>query len=129
MFVDSLLQSLTLLYLILVLGQSGIDKLLDYRGNLSYFQNQFKNSPLGPTVGLLLPAITLMEVGSAVLAAVGLVAIWTNGSSLPGMAATALGSLNFICLIFGQRVAKDYGSAAGIVPYLGIALFGLYCFS
>jgi hypothetical protein len=129
MFVDSLLQSLTLLYLMLVLGQSGLDKLLNYTGNLAYFREQFKNSPLGSTVGLLLPAITLMEVGAAVLSAVGLFSIWTSGNTLPGVAAVALACLNFIALIFGQRMAKDYGGAAGIVPYLGVALFGLYCFS
>ena len=129
MYPDLLLKSVSLLFLATVLGQSGLDKALNYRGNLAYFKDQFKNSPLAPTTGFLLPVVTIMEVLSAGLAVVGLFTLWSQGNGLPGLAATTIGCLNFIALIFGQRMAKDYGGAAGIVPYLAVSMLGLYFFS
>ncbi|NUN99458.1 MAG: DoxX family protein [Saprospiraceae bacterium] len=123
-----LFQSIALLYLVATLGESGLGKILDYKGNLAYFQGQFKNSPLAGTTGLLLPVVTLMEVGSGGLAIAGLVQLWTGGGNQWGLWALCLGSLNFIALIFGLRMSKDYGGAAGVTPYLAVALIGLYGF-
>jgi len=123
-----LFQSIVLIYLVATLGESGIGKMLDYKGNLAYFKGQFKNSPLAGTTGLLLPVVTIMEVASAGLAIAGLVQLWTDGGSQFGIWALCLGSLNFIALIFGLRMSKDYGGAAGVVPYLAVALIGLYGF-
>jgi|GEM_PF-3839121 len=91
MLPDLLLKSVSLLFLIAVLGQSGLDKALNYRGNLAYFKDQFKNSPLAATTGLLLPFVTLMELLSAGLAIAGLFALWMQGSGLAGLAATTWG--------------------------------------
>jgi uncharacterized membrane protein YphA (DoxX/SURF4 family) len=126
---DLLLKSISLLFLAAVLGQSGLDKVLHYKGNLAYFKDQFKNSPLAPATGLLLPVVTLLEVLSAGLALAGLFALWMQGDRTLGLTACVLGCLNFIALIFGQRMAQDYGGAAGIVPYLAVAMLGLYFFS
>ena len=123
-----LLQSIVLIYLIATLGESGLGKVLDYKGNLAYFKGQFKNSPLASMTGLLLPVVTIMEIGSGALAIAGLIQIWTSGNSQLGLWALCLGSLNFIALIFGLRMSKDYGGAAGVVPYLAVALIGAYWF-
>jgi uncharacterized membrane protein YphA (DoxX/SURF4 family) len=129
MLPDQLLQSCALLFVLVVFGQSGLDKLLNYRDNRDYFNQQFSKSPLANFAGLLLPVIALMEVASAALALIGLFMLWTSGTRLPGLFAMALSCLTFIALIFGQRLAKDYGGAAGIVPYLGVTMLGLYVFS
>lgn len=121
-----LFPSLAMLFFIAVLGQSGLDKVLNYKGNLEYFSGQFKKSPLASMTPLLLPVITLMEVGTAALALAGLVQRWTGGSGQLALWAAALGSLNFIALIFGLRMSQDYGGAAGVVPYLAVALISLY---
>lgn len=120
---------LILLFLIAVLGQSGLDKVLDYSGNKAYFQGQFANSPLKPLIGILFPLVVLMEVGTAVLSLMALATLFLHGNRDLGIYACALGSLTFIALIFGQRMAKDYGGAAGIVPYLAVALLGLFALS
>ncbi len=122
------LQSLTLAFLIAVLGQSGWDKLSRYKDNLDYFKGQFKNSPLAGLTGLLLPVITAMEVGTVLLAVAGFVRIWTGGGAQWGTWAVCLGALNFIALIFGLRISQDYAGAAGVTPYLAATLIGLYSF-
>ncbi len=121
-------QSLALIYLIAVLGQSGADKILHYKGNADYFKSQFKNSPLAGLTGVLLPVVTAMEAGTAALALLGLLHIWTGGGSQWGLWAICLGALNFIALIFGLRMSQDYAGAAGVVPYLAVALIGLLGF-
>lgn len=129
MLPDLLLQSVSLLFVLTVLGQSGLDKALHFRGNLDYFRQQFKNTPFSPATGGLLAVITLMETGSAVLAAVGLFSLWTSGERMTGIFAMTLAASTFVCLIFGQRIARDYAGAAGITPYLAVAMLGLYAFS
>ena len=123
------LNCLVLLFLVAVLGQSGLDKVLDYAGNKAYFQGQFANSPLKPLVGILFPLVLLLEVGTAVLSLLALATLCLQGNHDLGIYACALGSLTFIALIFGQRMAKDYGGAAGIVPYLAVTLLGLFALS
>jgi len=34
--------------------------------------------------------------------------------------------VNLVALFFGQRVSKDYGGAAALVPYFLLALVGVY---
>lgn len=128
MMMDALPKCIGLLFLITVLGQSGLDKVLNYQGNRQYFQEQFKASPLSGLVGALFPVILLMEVGTAILALAGLFTLLNSADGRIGAYACALGCLNFIALIFGQRMAKDYAGAAGIVPYLAVALLGLFAF-
>lgn len=128
MMMEALPKCIGLLFLVAVLGQSGLDKVFNYRGNLQYFQEQFKTSPLSGMVGALFPAILLMEVGTAILSLAGLLVLLNSADGRIGAYACTLGCLNFIALIFGQRMAKDYAGAAGIVPYLAVALLGLFAF-
>ena len=126
MLLASILPSVILLFQILVLGQSGVDKLLNYKGNLDYFKSQFQNSPLSFIVGLLFPIVLLLETGSALVSVLGLFSLYTASFSTSYMKfAFGLSALTFVCLIFGQRMAKDYAGASGVVAYLIVSLIGL----
>lgn len=120
-----LYQTIALLFVAVVLGQSGLDKALHYSGNAHYFQDQFKNSPLAKWSTLLLPVVTVLELGAAVLAMAGLAALWTDNGAFLGLWAMSVAAFNFISLIFGLRVSQDYAGAAGVVPYLVAAMIGL----
>jgi hypothetical protein len=104
--------------------QSGIDKLLNYKGNLAYFQDHFKNSPLSKTVALLLPTITVLELAAGALSAIGVVGL-LNGTEIWAFWGLLIGAASLICLFFGQRVAKDYGGAVSLTGYFLICLTGL----
>jgi putative oxidoreductase len=122
-------QALVLLFFIAVLGESGINKLLDYKGNKAYFEEQFKNSSIASSIDLLFPLETAMEIGTTVLSVVGLFQIlFSNNGEQWGLWAVSLACLTFISLIFGQRMAKDYVGAAGVVPYMAVSLIGLLGF-
>lgn len=109
--------------------QSGLDKVFDYNGNLSYFRSHFSKSPLAGTVGLLMPVITLLEVSAGVCAGIGAIMLLLNGGTQVAWWGHLLAGTALLSLFFGQRVAKDYGGAATLVPYFLTALTGLYLLS
>ena len=117
---------LTLLFLIVTFLQSGIDKLTDWNGNLSFIKGHFKNSPLKNTVPLLLSIILIVEIAASIFMLVGVYQLYT--SELKEMAAlgVALSAVSLIFLLIGQRLAKDYAGAMTLAVYFIICLFGLY---
>lgn len=127
---DQLLQNLpslfvTAFFAILFL-QSGLDKVLDYKGNHAYFQSHFKDSPLAGTVGILMPVITLLEVLTGLVSAVAFVLLLTQGQCSFALYSPALAGISLLSLFFGQRLAKDYAGAASLVAYFLVALIGLW---
>ena len=117
---------LTLLFLIVTFLQSGIDKLTDWNGNLSFIKGHFKNSPLKNTVPLLLAIILIVEIAASIFMLIGVYQLYT--SELKEMAAlgVAFSAVSLIFLLIGQRLAKDYAGAMTLAVYFIICLFGLY---
>jgi uncharacterized membrane protein YphA (DoxX/SURF4 family) len=106
----------------ILFNQSGLDKIFDWKGNLGWLTGHFSKSFLAPMVPVLLATITVMELGSGLLAAAGIIYFLAAGSTVLIFYAAALGSLSIIALFFGQRVAKDYPGAAVLVPYFILLL-------
>ena len=97
--------------------QSGLDKAFDWGGNLGFLKEHFAKTFLSPMVPLMLATITLMEIATGVLAAVGVVYFFLTGSLVLAFYSSVLGAASILGLFFGQRVAKDYPGAAVLVPY------------
>ena len=70
-----ILQILTSAFLAVLFLQSGIDKIVDRRGNLEFLQGHFAKSPLAGTVPLLVTVITVLEIAAGALSAIGCVLI------------------------------------------------------
>lgn len=119
-------QLLSLALLAILFLQSGLDKVFDYQGNKAYLTDHFKDSPLASTVGLLMPVITILEVAAGVLSAMGIGQILLNGSTQIGLFGAQLSALSIISLFFGQRMAKDYAGAGGLIPYFLVCLAAIY---
>src|SRR2546430_12649269 len=68
-----LLQILVSAFLAILFLQSGIDKLVDRRGNLQWLTGHFAKSPLAKLVPLLLLSITALELSAGGLSAIGAV--------------------------------------------------------
>jgi len=105
--------------------QSGLDKVLNYQGNLDYFRDHFKNSSLAGAVGLLLPAITAMETLTGAVSALAFLLTLISGQSSWAIFSPVLAGISLLCLFFGQRLAKDYAGAASLVPYFVVVLLGV----
>lgn len=120
---------LILLFLIVTFLQSGIDKLTDWNGNLSFIKGHFKNSPLKNMVPLLLGVVLITEVVAALFMIVGIYQIISSGVKEFAIYGIELSALTLIFLLIGQRLAKDYAGAMTLAVYFIITIFGLFIMS
>jgi diacylglycerol kinase len=121
-----LMQILVAALLAILFLQSGIDKIVDRRGNLEWLKGHFAKSPLAGTVPVLLTAITLLEIVAGVLSAFGCGLVLVRHDSTIAFWGAVVSATAIIALFFGQRVAKDYAGAAVLVPYFLLALGAIY---
>ena len=110
-------QVLTTAMLAICFLQSGIDKVVDFKGNLAWLTGHFAKTPMRGQVAPMLVVITLLECAVGALCAVGLVQIAMSGDSKIALIGAELAALNIVMLFFGQRMAKDYAGAATLVTY------------
>jgi len=113
---------LAALLLAILFIQSGLDKVFDWKGNTGWLTGHFSKTFLAPMVPLLLAAITVMELGTGLLSAAGIVYFLIAHTTVLIFWAALLGALSILALFFGQRVAKDYPGAAVLVPYFILTL-------
>src|SRR5579884_2630637 len=104
-------------FLAVTLLQSGLDKLLDRAGNLEYLTDHFKASPLRSGVGPMFVAVTILEIVAGVLCAAGVIMALIGLGDQVVAWGLELSAIDLLCLLFGQRVSKDYGGAAVLTGY------------
>ncbi len=121
--INNATELLLLLFLIITFLQSGVDKVTDWKGNLSWLTDHFSKSPLKGLVPLLLATILLVEIAAAVLCLIGLIQIGLSGEKTMAFYGAALSCIALLMLLFGQRMAKDYVGAKTIVVYFIPAIF------
>ena len=117
---------LLLTFLIITFIQSGIDKLLDWNGNISFIKEHFKNSPLKNTVPLLLGIILIVEIIAGVLMSIGVYELYTSEAKEIALLGVELSAIALIFLLIGQRLAKDYAGAMSLGVYFIITIGGVF---
>lgn len=117
---------LTLLFLIITFLQSGIDKLTDWKGNLSFIKGHFNNSILKNQVPLLLGIILVTEIAASILMIVGVYQLYTSELKEMAILGIELSAISLIFLLIGQRLAKDYAGAMTLAVYFIVSIMGLY---
>jgi hypothetical protein len=122
----TLLQILVSAFLAILFLQSGIDKIVDRRGNLEWLKGHFAKSPLAGIVPAMVTIITLLEIAAGTLSAVGCVVIILSGNFALAFYGAVISAIAIIALFLGQRMAKDYAGAAVLVPYFLLALAAIY---
>lgn len=126
---DAIARFLVTAFFAIVFLQSAFDKLWDRQGNLDYFGDHFKNSPLADFVPLLFRVLTAIELLAGSLCALGLLRLDFRHQGLGLSAAgVALSGVALLSLLLGQRMAKDYAGAAVVAAYFAVALIGVALF-
>jgi len=120
------MQILASAFLAILFLQSGIDKVVDRRGNLEWLKGHFAKSPLAGIVPAMVTAITILEIAAGVLSAIGCVVIIFSRNSTVAFYGAVISAVAIVALFFGQRMAKDYAGAAVLVPYFLLALIAIY---
>ena len=121
-----LLQIFASAFLAILFLQSGIDKVIDRRGNLEWLKGHFAKSPLAGVVAVLLTAITLLEVIAGALSAIGCIMVIVSRETTVAFYGAVISAVALVALFFGQRMAKDYAGAAVLVPYFLLTLVTIY---
>src|SRR5207244_9956660 len=123
-----LLQILVSAFLAILFLQSGIDKIVDRRGNLDWLKGHFAKSPLAGIVPAMVTTITILEIAAGALSAIGCVVIILSRDSTLAFYGAVISAIAIIALFFGQRMAEDYAGAAVLVPYFLLAFAAIYLF-
>jgi hypothetical protein len=113
-------------FLAILFLQSGIDKIIDHRGNLEWLKGHFAKSPLAGVVPVLLTAIMLLELAAGALSAIGCLILIVSRETTLAFYGAVISAVAIIALFFGQRMAKEYAGAAVLVPYFLLALVVIY---
>lgn len=116
-------------FLSILFLQSGLDKVIDRKGNIEWLTGHFANSPLKNVVPLMVTQITVMELIAGGMCGVGGLMLLFSGDGYIALLGTLLAALTLICLFLGQRLAKDYEGAAVLVNYFVLTILGLYVLS
>jgi len=113
-------------FLAILFLQSGIDKVVDRRGNFEWLKGHFAKSPLAGIVPALLICITILEMAAGTLSAVGCLLVILLKDSTIAFYGAILSAAAITALFFGQRMAKEYAGAAVLVPYFLLTLVAIY---
>src|SRR5438477_5816686 len=116
-------------FLAILFLQSGIDKVVDRRGNFEWLKGHFAKSPLAGIVPALLIGITVLEVAAGAMSAVGCLLVILLKDSTMAFYGAILSAAAITALFFGQRMAKEYAGAAVLVLYFLLTLVAIYLFS
>ena len=120
------MQILASAFLGILFLQSGIDKVIDRRGNLEWLKGHFAKSPLAGVVPALLICITILEIAAGVLSAIGCLLVILLKDSTIAFYGAVLSAAAITALFFGQRMAKEYAGAAVLIPYFLLTLVAIY---
>ena len=114
-----------LAFFLIVFIQSGVDKVFDYKGNLSFLNDLLKIYFSPPLIAIALILVTILELISGILCLVGIVDFIFNDSNFIGFLGLIIGSIALLVLLFGQRVSKNYDGAKTIAIYFILAIIGI----
>lgn len=120
---------LILIFIAITFLQSGIDKIVDWKGNTGWLKEHFSKTFLAGQVPLMVGIILVLEVLVGLLAIGGIILILATGITTLAFWACILAAITLLMLLFGQRVAKDYAGAFTLTGYFIVVILGVHFLS
>ena len=117
---------LILVFLIITFLISAFEKILDWKGNVFFIKDHFKNSPLKSSVPFLLAILLIIEIFAVGFMITGVYQIYTSQVKEIALLGIQLSAISIIFMLVGQRLAKDYPGAMSLGVYFIISLCGVY---
>ena len=113
------------IFLFIAFFQSGLDKVIDRKGNLDFLKAHFSDSPLIKIIPIMLLILTFLEIIGSLMLGYGVYYAFVNRSTLWIFYGFVVIAITIIVLFAGQRIAKDYLGAADLVPYFILIMLGI----
>lgn len=126
---EHITEILILIFIVITFLQSGIDKVMDWQGNISWLKGHFSKTFLAGQVSLMVGIILVIEIITGLLAIAGIIQILLSGVTTMALYACILAGITLLMLLFGQRVAKDYAGAFTITGYFVVVILGVHILS
>ena len=120
-----LCQILIAIFLFIAFFQSGLDKVVDRKGNLDFLKAHFSDSPVIKIIPFMLLILTFLEIIGSLMLGYGVYYAFVNRSTLWIFYGFVVIAITIIILFAGQRIAKDYLGAADLVPYFILIMLGI----
>ncbi|WP_299015065.1 DoxX family protein [uncultured Polaribacter sp.] len=117
---------LILLFLSITYLISAYEKITDWKGNVAFIKNHFKNSPLKNSVPFLLSIILIVESIAVFFMLIGIYQLYTSEAKEIASFGLELSAVTLLFLLIGQRLAKDYPGAMSLTVYFTLNVFGIY---
>ena len=106
--------------------QSGLDKVIDYKGNLAWICSYFEPTPLKKIAKTLFILLTITGLCAGLFSLIGSTSMLFFGNEYFLKAGIALAAFSLLFVFTGQRMAKDYTSAAHTISYLAVAMLAWF---
>ena len=113
------------IFLFIAFFQSGLDKVIDRKGNLDFLKAHFSDSPLIKIIPIMLLILTFLEIIGSLMLGYGVYYAFAYRSTLWIFYGFVVIAITIIILFAGQRIAKDYLGAADLVPYFILIMLGI----
>ncbi len=121
---SAIVNLLLCLFFAITFLESAIDKIVNRDGNLSWIQGHFSKTILNNFSTSLFNLLTMQELFVGFLMIASVVGICLNLFDI--LVPSLLAAMFILIQLFaGQRIAKDYVGASGIIPYIIVVLIGL----
>ena len=117
---------LILLFFIITYFFSVVEKLIDWKGTVSYYTNHFKKTILKNTIPLLLLKVIIFEIAAFTTLINGLYFIVTQNELIIAKIGLEISAFTLLMFLIGQRLAKDYQGAMNITVYFILNTIGIY---
>ena len=113
------------IFLFIAFFQSGLDKVVDRKGNLDFLKAHFSDSPVIKIIPIMLLILTFLEIIGSLMLGYGVYYAFVNRSTLWIFYGFVVIAITIIILFAGQRIAKDYLGEADLVPYFILKMLGI----
>lgn len=119
-------ETLLLFLLIVTFGFSAFEKITDFKGQVFWLNDYFKNSFMKHFVKLSIIKILVFEIIATCLCVAGVIELIWFESKTFALWGCLLCIAVLLALLIGTRLVKDYDGARNMVIYLIPAFFLLY---
>lgn len=120
---------LVLAFLALTFILSAHNKIFYWNDNMAWLKPHFEKTILKNQVALATAILVVLELAAGILSLLGIVELYRNGGRTYGYYGAVFSCITLLCMLFGQRLAKDYDGARTIAIYFIPAVLAVFWLS
>ncbi len=120
---------LVLAFLALTFILSAHNKIFYWNDNMAWLKPHFEKTILKNQVALATAILVVLELAAGILSLLGIVELYRNGGRTCGYYGAVFSCVALLCMLFGQRLAKDYDGARTIAIYFIPAVLAVFWLS